>query len=184
MFNCQVDLLNHVQGEKVTSSIPEYIDKYFKFNGDEGLANENYSSDNMESVYLWCFRFKKEWIENLPLKGHHSKNPFDYIFFYYIKHPIIGLIYYPLIFIDVVLAGMKPYKVNQRTHKLERDTSGKLKSFFKMRVLNMFVAKRIVDFFIYHSSYYKSWFNIFCIYHPSTHRVHRAFIRTSEDDPT
>jgi len=174
MFNCHIDILTGDLRNETFIEVCDYIDKYYIFDGDEEKAKENYSSDNWEAVYLWSEKFGD--MEDLPLLGHHMRNPFDFIFFFYMHHRILGLLFYPLIFLDVVISGGKAYKINQKTFKLQRDTSGKIKAYFKMKVLNMFIAKKIVDYFIYNSSYYLSWLNIFQIYHKNPNNlVRRSF---------
>lgn len=181
MFDCQVDIANGYIDIKTAGKVLDYIDKYRRYNGDEEKAQENYSSDNWESVFQWAKLFQdKAFMDLLPVSGHHSKNPFDRVYFFKMKYPLLGLIVTPIVYLDVLFAATKPYKLNQGTKKWERDTSGKLKAFFKMKASKMKILKKITDFFIGLSDYYKSWDNVFQIYHGTEHRVYLA-LKKAED---
>jgi len=180
MFDCQVDIANKDFNTETAVKVAKFVNKYFKYNGDEKLAQENYSSDNWEAVYEWYYKYAREEMKELPLFGHHSKNPFDFIFFLWLKHPYIGFVFFPLVYLDIFIAAVKPYKMNQGTKKWERDTSGKLKAFFKMKALKMKLLKKITTYLIEKSSYYKSWENIFTIYHGIKHRVFLALEKAGD----
>ena len=84
-----------------------------------------------------------------------------------------GFLLYPIVVADVLFSGAKPYKLNQKTKKWERDTSGKIKAYFKMRSHNMFIVKLMVTWINSKSGYYKTWGNIFTIYHGKEHELVR-----------
>lgn len=181
MFDCHVDILKGYVLTSTYLSVKHYIREYERTNGDETLTACNFSSDNWESVYQFIVTYYPNTLFKLiPLPK--TSNPFDKAYFMYCKG---SKWLYPIIWLDVVFAGIKPYKLNTKSllqGKLvaERDTSGKLKAYFKMKIHEMKWAKKIIDFYIYGSDYYKSWLNIFKIYHGTEHRVFKAFVNEKE----
>ncbi len=170
MFKCQIDMLNEEMSNETFNDVTHFLIQYMSYGDDEEKSGINTSSDNIETVLQWLDMFVPDLLMAIqPLGKHASRNPFDFIYFAYVKYGLCFFLY-PIVVLDVFWAGVKPGKLNtgallEGRLVWERDTSGKLKSYFKMFSHDMWLTKIIVTWFISKSKYYKSWGNIFSIYH-------------------
>jgi hypothetical protein len=176
MFSCQEDLL--YRNDAHYGNVFDFIQSYYRTNGNEALAEQNFSHDNWNLVYGWIARFSPETMEELPLFGHHSLHPIRFMMFFIMRNPKVGTIFLPFVYIAFIIEAMQATKLNRHGNK-EIPTSGKLQAYFALRtfyyrkVLGAATMGRLFNYLVTRSI--GGLDHAVRIYFPYGHRVRNAY---------
>jgi hypothetical protein len=130
MFSCQEDLLYKTDSHY--GNVFDFIQSYYRTNGNEALAEQNFSHDNWNLIYGWIAQFSPKTMEELPLFGHHSLHPIRFMMFFIMRNPKVGTIFLPFVYIAFIIEAMQATKLNRHGIR-EIPTSGKLQAYFTLR---------------------------------------------------
>jgi hypothetical protein len=179
LFWCQEDILNDSPDHR--TEVYAFIHDWKVTKGKE--INNNFSHDNWTGVYCWVEKFEPRLMKTLPLFGHHSLRPDNFIFYFKAHHPYLSIlidlylftkIRVPVIHLTVSLTmiiGMLRVWRKGKQGELYIDTDGKMLSFFKVQCFKLKITGFILDFIIRNHKALKTWRTIFSIYH-ETDRPH------------
>lgn len=176
LFDCESDILN--QNPDSICHVHGFLEAYRNAEGNEEIAQENFSHDNFTGVYCWCVSFMPNWISHLPLLGRFSIHPVRFMFYFFIKYPILGSIFLPIIYIDMMISGLQKTKINSRG-LAEIPTSSKILDYFRIRaiikkggfggILMEKLLTKAVNWSV------GGWDRVFGIYFSEDHRVMKAY---------
>lgn len=176
MFDCQEDLF---YGEEAwMDNVAEFVTDYYETNGDERLTNQNFSHDNWTLVYLWTLKFLPEFTISLPLLEAHSRHPIRFMFYFFIRFPLLGWIFLPLIYIHILIMASIKTRIDNHGN-VEIPTSEKLQGYFYLCAIKAKGGLGANLIFKLQTSLVNQsvggWDRVFKIYYGVKHRVFSAY---------
>lgn len=162
LFDAEVNLLLGFESDDIRRKMNAFRLDYIVNKGVE--YNNNFSKDNWIGVYCWHRRFNPDQIKDLPLFGHHALNPFDFAFFYSMKHWFFRSFFKLMVHFACLHSCKRP----------ANETSGKILAYFQARALGMNKTIKKMDKLI-SDMYIDSWDGVFNIYFKKDHHVSKAY---------
>lgn len=176
LFDCEEDILKQDAGH--LCNVHLFLDLYRESNGDEAVVKQNFSHDNFTGVYCWCASIMSHWVSHLPLFGRFSIHPVRFMFYFFIKYPLLGSIFLPIIYVDMLVSGLQKTRINSRG-LVEIPTSSKILDYFKIMAI---VKKGGIGGILMQKLLTKAvnwsvggWDVVFGIYFAEDHRVMKAY---------
>jgi len=149
LFDCLKDLIKRAPSHKATDNVSYYMVHFKEYNGND-TPGFNHSLDNWIAIYAWVKTFLPSHLSRLPLFGHHSLRPDNFIFFLRVKHPKLFFVWMPLWFIPMLAMWATALRQHgeDRHGSYEYRTSGVQLAWLKLQAIDSPITKRVMDYLV------------------------------------